>query len=231
MNNEELKVRLTRINQIQHTAFERTLTTLERTEFKRETRILNENGYKMKRRRVRDTFGNVVGVIWNAIPVSEVKRNSECEFVYTDVRPKDRCTLKGDCTTRCMTFMLNGRMTYDQIERRQYELAAIHHTRRNTTCTWEKVLFENGYVRVNINGGRVRRSLLARILRGSFSCPIATLSSGHVAAVDNDGVHDTWDSRGGRCKAVYVIKADLPNVVATLEGWNIHTSQAVQMAA
>ena len=211
MNDNELKVRVGRLNDIQKKVFSGTLTHSDRLEFKRECRIINENGYSLKKRRVRGDFGQLIAVIWSAIPkVERIKqsRNTECEFIFTDVRPKNRRTLKGDCTTRAMAYCLNGQMTYDEIESRQYVLAAQRHTRRNTNGTWDIILTEHDYAKINL-WRSVKRSVLARMLAKVITRPVVSHSSGHVAVIDKDGVHDTWDSRGGRCDALHVYKTDV----------------------
>ena len=228
MNDNELRIRLDRINAIQRKVFDGILTNSDRIEFKRECRVLKENGYSMKKRRVRGDFGQLIAVIWSAVKTEErlkQSRNTECEFIFTDVRPKNRRTLKGDCTTRAMAYCLNGQMTYDEIESRQYLLAAKRGTRRNTNGTWDIILTEHEYAKIRLFRS-VKRSVLARMLANVITHPVVSHSSGHVAVIDKDGVHDTWDSRGGRCDAIHVYKTDLVVVREALQNRGICTGLA-----
>jgi hypothetical protein len=209
--NEEINNIVTRLNTIQKKVFDYSLTSADRREFKELTRKLGTLGYRASKRRVRDTFGRLIAVVWSAKSIEQSRkdgRNTECEFIFTDVRPKNRRTLKGDCTTRAMAYCLNGQMTYDEIESRQYVLAAQRHTRRNTNGTWDIILTEHDYAKINL-WRSVKRSVLARMLAKVITRPVVSHSSGHVAVIDKDGVHDTWDSRGGRCDALHVYKTDV----------------------
>jgi hypothetical protein len=209
--NEEINNIVTRLNTIQKKVFDHSLTFADRREFKELTSKLGTLGYRASKRRVRDTFGRLIAVVWSAKSIEQSRkdgRNTECEFIFTDVRPKNRRTLKGDCTTRAMAYCLNGQMTYDEIESRQYVLAAQRHTRRNTNGTWDIILTEHDYAKINL-WRSVKRSVLARMLANVITRPVVSHSSGHVAVIDKDGVHDTWDSRGGRCDALHVYKTDV----------------------
>ena len=216
--NEEIKNIVIRLNAIQQKVFDYTYTSDDRKEFRELTRKLVTLGYRASKRRVRDAFGRLIAVIWSAKTIEQSRRegrNTECEFIFTDVRPKDRRTLKGDCTTRAMAYCLNGVMSYDEIEKRQYLLAAQRHTRRNTNGTWDIILTEHEYAKLKL-ARSVKRSVLARMLANTITKPVVSHSSGHVAVIDKDGVHDTWDSRGGRCLSIYVYKTDLVQVRETL---------------
>jgi hypothetical protein len=223
--NEEINNIVTRLNTIQKKVFDYSLTSADRREFKELTRKLGTLGYRASKRRVRDTFGCLIAVVWSAKSIEQSRkdgRNTECEFIFTDVRPKNRRTLKGDCTTRAMAYCLNGQMTYDEIESRQYVLAAQRHTRRNTNGTWDIILTEHDYAKINL-WRSVKRSVLARMLAKVITRPVVSHSSGHVAVIDKDGVHDTWDSRGGRCDALHVYKTDVVVVRECLKSCGIDT--------
>ena len=129
-------------------------------------------------------------------------RNSECEFVYTNMRPTYRKTFKGDCTTRAMAWCLKGELTYDQIEAKQYAYARKTGNRRNAAGTWNVVIARRGWEAIIVK--RTKRSVIASVLKDTLSSPVITASSGHVAVVDVGGiVRDTWDSRGGRVERIY----------------------------
>ena len=115
-----------------------------------------------------------------------------------------------------MAFCLKGIMTYDEIEAEQYRLAEKYGTRRNTTSTWPVVIYERGYIKLRL-WEKVKRSKLASIVGNAITAPILTLSSGHVAVVDCGGiVRDTWDSRGGKVKTIFIKKRDIEPVVNAL---------------
>ena len=155
---------------------------------------------------------------WFAVPLEEIRsgamsRNTECGYEYTNVRP-NRKTLKGDCTTRTLTYILKGEMTYDEIEREQYRLGAVFHTRRNNSRAYCQILKDRGYREISL-GRKIKRSVVGNILRETITRPIATLSSHHVAVVDVGGiVRDTWDSRGG---LVYKIISPIGEAYAIID--------------
>ena len=210
-----------RMNEIQRLAYLRPISRDERDEFRTLSRKVAGLGCTVHRRSIK-SCGRKVGTEWYATNAENVSRNAECEWVMTDVRPNDGCrTLKGDCTTRAMTFCLEGIMSYREIESRQYMLAAQRHTRRNTRGTWDVVITEKGWTKVNLVR-HAKRSVIARILRGSLTKPCISLSSGHVAAIDTDGrVRDTWDSRGGIVKSLYVFGDDCYKVETALMRYGI----------
>lgn len=223
MNDADVKTILDKMNLIQKNVFERYfITPMVKREFRQLSASLRKFGYRAKSKKVRNAFGKTIGCIWSAVPLEEAtknanRRNGECQFVYTDVRPKNRRTLKGDCTTRAMTYCLSGKMSYDEIEREQYALAARMGTRRNSTGTWEIVITKRGYDKISLNC-KIKRSVLAHLLAGVISHPIISRSSGHVAVIDKDGVHDTWDSRGGKCDRLYVFNEDAESIQQLLIG-------------
>ena len=178
---------LRRLNAIQRSAYCGLISHEEKSEWQAYTRKVTELGYTLHKRSLKNSLGRKIGVEWYATKGEKVSRNTECEWIRTDVRPGDGIrTLKGDCTTRAMAFCLEGIMSYREIESRQYLLAAQRHTRRNTTGTWEIVICEKGWMRVNLMSG-IKRSRLAALLRGHLTKPCISHSSGHVAAIDTDG--------------------------------------------
>lgn len=203
-----------RFNFLQRKAYNGGLTQAERDEWKRTSFRMRSEGYSLhKRKQHVDGYGKIS--VWRLVKDSETARNNECPYEFTNVRP-DRKTLQGDCTTRAMTFCLRGIMTYDEIEAEQYRLASMFRTRRNTIITWEQLIMEHGYVKMMLPN-RVKRSRLAAIIGKAITAPVISLSAGHVAVIDCGGVvRDTWDSRGGKVKAIYLKEEDLVNVGSTL---------------
>ena len=132
-----------------------------------------------------------------------------CRFnAPTNVRPDnwnshDNC--KGDCTTRAITYALNGEMTYAEVEKEQYRLAAAYGTHRNTTGTYDQILVNRGWRWIQFSKC-VSRGEVAVYLAKSLGKDVTalTLSRTHIAAVKNGELIDTWDSRGGKVFAVLV---------------------------
>lgn len=178
------------------------------------TTELKSMGYILKKSKYWD--GIYCRIKWSAITPKENTRNNECEFIYTDTRPKNRTCLKGDCTTRALTYALN--VDYTNIENRQYEMAKIYGGLRNQNKNWGRVAEENGFVKVKWVGC-IKRSIIGMmVMQNKINHPLITVSSGHCAVVDKDGsVRDIWDSRGGKVKYLYCHYSDVYNVCLILE--------------
>lgn len=145
-------------------------------------------------------------------------------FVNTNVRPSDYNTHdynKGDCTTRALTYILEGKMSYDEIEKKQYALASRLGTRRNSDGTWDIIAKENGFRWVSLSSKK-NRGALAYILKGITS-PMITHSRGHVAVIHNGMVRDTWDSTGGLVDNILVKVEEADKVCACLSTYGIDT--------
>jgi len=145
-------------------------------------------------------------------------------FADTNVRPENYNTRdynKGDCTTRALTYILGGKMSYDEIERRQYALAARLGTRRNTSGTWDIIAKENGFRWVYMFSKK-NRGLLARMLKG-FTSPVITHSRGHVAVIDGGLVRDNWDSTGGLVDNILVKVEEAESLCSILAAHGIET--------
>lgn len=209
---------VSRLNELQSLAYNSTryeIANVINPEFRAIATEIKAMGYVLKKRSYRDGFYRKHR--WSAVMPSESTRNNECEYVYTDIRPKNRTCLKGDCTTRALTYALGG--DYTKIENRQYEIAALRGGLRNQNSNWGRVAEENGFVRIWWIGS-IKRSVLGGMVRknGKVNRPLITVSSGHCAVVDTDGsVRDTWDSRGGRVRYVYCHKSDTNTILEMLK--------------
>jgi hypothetical protein len=185
---------------------------------------LKKNGYFPKFHKTRGK----AEWIWYAIPLEDLhagkfSRNTECGYEYTNVRP-DRKTLKGDCTTRTLAYLLSGTKTYDEIEREQYRIGDSLHQRRNARMTWTTILVNHGYRKIFLRR-KVKRSVVGCILKDTISRPVATISAHHVAVVDVGGiVRDIWDSRGGRVDEIYAPLAEVWAVADRLENSGVPCS-------
>lgn len=211
---EEIKSATDRFNSLQRSAYGGGLTKAEKEEWKTLSLHMRSNGYSLhKRKQEVEGYGKIS--VWRLVKDSDIKRNSEAPYEFTNMRPNHK-TLHGDCTTRAMAFCLKGIMTYDEIEAEQYRLAKEYGTKRNTTKTWPIVIYGYDYIKVQL-WDRVKRSRLASIVGNCITAPIITLSTGHVAVVDCGGiVRDIWDSRGGKVKAIFIKKHDIEPVVTAL---------------
>jgi hypothetical protein len=223
-NNATIDELVGKLNMLQSKCYDNgTLSVEERSEWSATCSAIRMQGYSLKHRKGWDGDRRICRW-WAVSNNATTGRNTECQFVYTDVRPNDgRRVLKGDCTTRAMTFILNGSMSYREIESLQYHLAYTaqaqgRHALRNSTNIWTKVLLERGYSEVMFAGGqKIKRSVLGRMFNSGLTHPIASISKGHVAVIDTEGiVRDTWDSRGGRCYKLLVHNDDMERVSTSL---------------
>ena len=224
--NDKIKTIVDTLNSLQAEIIKASPFEKEKKErIKREFSIfaeeLKKNGYFPKFRKTRGK----AEWIWFAVPLDDIRggnfsKNTECGYEYTNVRP-DRKTLKGDCTTRTLTYLLGGEMTYDEIEREQYRLGAVFHTRRNNSKAYCQILKDRGYREISL-GRKIKRSVIGNILRETITRPIATFSSHHVAVVDVGGiVRDTWDSRGGRVYKIFSPIVEAYAIINRLEEFGI----------
>lgn len=216
---DELIVRINELQTLAYKSCQSEINLIIRPEWSKIMAEIRSLGYVAKKRFYREyQDGRLYRMCkWYAVLPSANTRNNECEYIYTDIRPKNRTCLKGDCTTRALTYALGG--DYTTIENRQYEIARIRGGLRNQNSIWGLVAEENGFVRIWWVGS-IKRSVLGGMVRrnGKVNRPLITVSSGHCAVVDTDGsVRDTWDSRGGRVKYVYCHKSDINTMLEILK--------------
>lgn len=192
---------------------------------------LKYEGYEARHKTVKDGLGRIIQVLWRAVPIGESKRRRhfDAELKNIDLTPNDgKKTCKGNCTTRAMSYCLQGIFTYREIETEQYRLAKLENeergtyrgdgrrkTHRNTDGTWDKVMLDFGYRWIHFCK-TYRRDTLAYALR-EISTPMITQSSGHVAVIESGYVVDSWDSRHGRCKKILVKNDDFERIKAIFE--------------
>jgi hypothetical protein len=216
--NETVEKCIENMNKIQAKAYSlESITKVDKSTWKAMCRRIRELGYMPSYRKDKITKR----VVWFAKTNEEVKmiRHFECDYQYTDVRPNHK-TLKGDCTTRAMTYCMNGVMTYDEIESYQYRLAVKYGTRRNTNGTWGIVLTENGYTKIPIR--KTKLSVVANILGKVLKSPVVAVVPGHATVIDVGGiVKDLWDCRGRGCKTIYVKTEEKDAVINILGGFRI----------
>ena len=223
---------LVRLNEIQEKAYNgEGIDAADRHEWKLLAAEIRTCGYVLRRNAVKNAWGRRIGTIWQAIPADEVTkrtRHFSAELKKIDMTPNDgKPTCKGNCTTRAMSFCLQGIFTYREIEHEQYRLAEEANRKkgcywgdgrrkvhRNSSGTWDSIMFDLGYVWMKFNHA-IRRDNLAIALR-NMDYPIITHSSGHVAVVDKGVVVDSWDSRHGRCDKILIKPDDKEKVLEAL---------------
>ena len=223
---------LDKLNKIQAKAYEDgQISCDDRAEWRALALDIKWYGYVLRKKAVKNAWGRRVGTIWQAIPADEVPkrtRHFSAELKKIDMRPNDgKPTCKGDCTTRSMSYCLQGMFTYREIEHEQYRLAAevnevrgCHRgdgrrkVRRNSSGTWDSIMLDLGYEWMKFNHA-IRRDNLAVALR-NIEYPVITHSSGHVAVVDKGFVVDSWDSRHGRCDRILIKPEDTDRVLQSL---------------
>lgn len=226
---------IARLNEIQKKAYTPWgISSVERVEWRGYVADLDWLGYTIRHKTIKDGNGRKVGTIWRAVKQGESKRvrHFTAEWKNVNMRPNDgKPYCKGDCTTRAMSYCLQGVFTYREIETEQYRLARVTNeerglirgdyrrkVRRNSQGTWDSIMTDLGYRWIALRG-TVRRDNLAVYLR-EIPHPAITLSSGHVAVVDRGMVVDSWDSRHGRCMKILVNGEDYDRIIQILRANN-----------
>ena len=228
----KVQVLVDKLNKIQAKVYEDgRISYDDKAEWRALTLDIKWNGYVLRKKNIKNALGRRVGTIWRAIPadgVTKRTRHFSAELKKIDMTPNDgKPTCKGNCTTRAMSFCLQGIFTYREIEHEQYRLAAEANEKkgrywgdgrrkvhRNSSGTWDVIMLDLGYVWIKFNR-TVRRDNLAVALR-NIEYPIITHSSGHVAVVDKGFVVDSWDSRHGRCDRILIKPEDTDRVLQSL---------------
>ena len=147
-------------------------------------------------------------------------------FETTNVRPSnwnEHTHNKGDCTTRSMTYCLNGAMSYEEIEAEQYRIGKEKGRVRNATGVWDEIMLRRGYTWIQLEK-RVSRQMIANYL-SNFENAMITISRGHACAIHMGKVIDTWDSRSGRVYGILVKITDFDFVFSVLGNYGIHCSK------
>lgn len=136
-------------------------------------------------------------------------------FKYFNNRP-DGKVIDGDCSTRCLGICLNK--SYNETLRIQNKYSKEHNVPIDSEKAWDGVLFDVGWKRIYIPF-KLRRNEFAILTNGS-SHPIATHSDGHVCAVFNGKVLDTWDSQKLMLRYVVCHPSDVKMVKEMLKKAN-----------
>lgn len=134
-------------------------------------------------------------------------RHADC-FEYKNNRPNHR-TVKGDCTTRTICSMVS--LSYDDIMEEQHRNAKLFNGKWNMIRIWSMSLTTRGYVCLRFKKRISRATFLTKYGNTIDHGIIATVSSGHVAAINmhTKKILDTWNSSGGRIRQIYVPEKDV----------------------
>ena len=167
-------------------------------EFRELSKSIVSNGFKMK---FKKTYSEKHKCMIKEIYIAENRHKDAISIV------DNRSALakyKGDCTTRCICFC-TGR-EYDDVQKEQFRRATRCYSWKNIHI-WKQLLIDKGYIEIDLPR-KISRAVFLRTFKdsGLDEGIIATVSSGHVAAIDmaQKKVLDTWDSSGGRIYKIFV---------------------------
>ena len=163
------------------------------------SKAIYDNGFRIKRCKIWSNEHNML------VPSFSIKTNKHKDDVeMIDNRPADR-NYKRDCTTRCICFCTGE--DYEKIRTEQFYYATMMNRPWRNIKVWRKSLFKRGFSEIDLPR-KVSRSTFLRLFKdsGIDTGTIATLSSGHIAAIDmaKKKVLDTWNSSGGRIYKIFV---------------------------
>ena len=158
------------------------------------------NGFKILRRKVFDANRR-----YNVFKYKIRDDGSDKLIDIIDNRPVNGC-YSGDCTTRCISFCTG--IDYSIIQHEQFVEASKHHGKTwRTTSIWEKSLLSRGFCKIYLPRKVARKTFLKLFNNSKIDDGIiATLSSGHVAAIDmkKKKILDLFNCAGQRIFAIYV---------------------------
>ena len=165
-----------------------------RAEFRQEIKKVYDAGFKIRRWRNGET------------PMFTPRAEKHVDIMCMSTNKPDSLDIKRDCTTRALSFCTG--LDYCLIRDEQFKNAVGTNLTWRHTAVWEKSLLSRGFTKIFLNRRHVSRATFIQL---SKTLPvsegkIATVSSGHVAAIDmaSRKVLDTWNSSGGRVKYIYV---------------------------
>ena len=163
------------------------------------SKAIYDNGFKIKRCKIWSNEHNML------VPSFSIKTNKHKDDVdVIDNRPDGR-NYKRDCTTRCICFCTGE--DYEKIRTEQFYYATMMNRPWRNIKVWRKSLFKRGFSEIDLPH-KVSRSTFLRLFKdsGIDDGVIATLSSGHIAAIDmkKKKVLDTWNSSGGKIYKIFV---------------------------
>lgn len=133
-----------------------------------------------------------------------IDRHADMMCMATN-KPND-LNVKGDCTTRAISFCTG--VDYSAIREEQLRNAKGTYLTWRHDAVWSKSLLSRGFAKIVLDKRHISRATFLKLAKSLpvFTGKIATVSSGHIAAIDmvSRKVLDTWNSSGGRIKNIYV---------------------------
>lgn len=169
-----------------------------REKFRTTWQAIQSAGFKIIRCRAYGTDGN-------KIPKFKIREDGSEKYVNIVDNRSLNSYVKGDCTTRCISFCTG--VDYDTIQKEQFANARMHQCSWCTCSVWSKSLISRGFCEVVLPKRMSRKVFLKKFeSSGIDEGIIATRSSGHLAAIDmkTKKILDTYNSAGGRIKSIYV---------------------------
>ena len=166
-----------------------------RQKFRSTYRSVIDAGFKIRRWR---QFGN---------PMFTPQLERHADMMCMATNKPDDLNVKGDCTTRAISFCTG----VDYMAIRAEQMKNAHETYGLTwkhDAVWSKSLLSRGFTKIVLDRRHISRATFLKLAKSLpvFTGKIATVSSGHIAAIDmaSRKVLDTWNSSGGRIKNIYV---------------------------
>ena len=166
-----------------------------RQKFRSTYRSVIDAGFKIRRWR---QFGN---------PMFTPQLERHADMMCMATNKPDDLNVKGDCTTRAISFCTG----VDYMAIRAEQMKNAHETYGLTwkhDAVWSKSLLSRGFTKIVLDRRHISRSTFLKLAKSLpvFTGKIATVSSGHIAAIDmaSRKVLDTWNSSGGRILNIYV---------------------------
>ena len=165
-----------------------------RAEFKFNIRKVYDAGFKIRRWRK------------DEMPMFTPWIEKHADIICMSTNKPDSLDIKRDCTTRALSFCTG--LDYCTIRDEQLKNAFGTSLTWRHNSIWEKSLLSRGFIKIFLDRRHISRATFIKL---SKTLPvndgkIATLSSGHVAAIDmaSRKILDTWNSSGGRITCIYV---------------------------
>lgn len=146
---------------------------------------------------------------WHDIQWKLKSRGLQAKWRELNLNPTG--ALKGDCTTRAMTFCFPD-IGYLVLNSKQHQRAREElDSTWNNSRVWKQVAEEQGEYKFFKLVHPLTRARVAS-MTSDLKYPTLTISSSHVAACSRGEVIDTWDSRCGRVKEIGVDPRDIKSI-------------------
>lgn len=191
---------INRCNIIQAKVFEGGITRLEKNEFRDNSILLKNMGYKLSRRSIKTYDGRIIGVHWS---LKEIVVDNSINDCWVKFAPP--CDHSNQCTTRALFFCLNENIPYNDIRLEQnYKAKLKYHRGRcygwNMKSVWETVLTDRDFVKIFLPH-QIKAYRVAKIL-GCVNSRILVHANHHCLSVYGSKVYDSWNSTNKKCDYV-----------------------------